>query len=216
MDVKASEPVITIAGCGPGAASYLTLQVMEEVARAEVLVGASRLLGLFSRSKVQKLTVGADVAAVLDRIEDCWRQKRVVVLTTGDPGLYSLATAVLERFGHASCRIIPGISSVQLALARLALSWVEARVISAHRDLPDIEPARLDDWNTVAVLMGHPGAFAWVRALLGRMGSNRRIFVCQDLSLAGERIEKVKPDDLADGVYSGRSIVVLTRKRERE
>ena len=46
MEVKG--PAIVIVGCGPGSPDYLTPLARRAVERAEVLVGASRLLDLFA------------------------------------------------------------------------------------------------------------------------------------------------------------------------
>ena len=115
---------LVIAGCGPGAVDYVTPVVLRAVERADVLVGASRLLDLFPSCRGEKIAVGADIEKVLNEIEAHRCNKRVVILVTGDPGLCSLARPVLSRFGPEACEVIPGISSVQVAFARIGLDWV--------------------------------------------------------------------------------------------
>ena len=45
----------------------------------------------------------------IEQRTDC---KNIAVLVTGDPGIFSLARLVIERFGREQCRVIPGISSI--------------------------------------------------------------------------------------------------------
>ena len=120
-------PHIFVVGCGPGARSILPT-LRRAVAEAEALVGSRRLLDLFADGGRQERTVvEGDVAAALAAIETHRAAgRRVAVLVSGDPGLFSLARCVAERFGRANCRFIPGVSSVQLAFARLGLDWSDA------------------------------------------------------------------------------------------
>src|SRR5512141_2502938 len=77
---------ITIVGAGPGSLDYLTPAGRRAVERAEVLVGANRLLDLFPDLSAERVPVGADVERALEAIAACGR-RRVAVLVTGDPGM---------------------------------------------------------------------------------------------------------------------------------
>ena len=133
----AMNPVITIAGCGPGASELVTPAARRAAAEADTLVGASRLLELFGDNRCEKISVGTDIEGVLRAIDERYRTRRVVVLVTGDPGLCSLALPVLKWFGRERCRVIPGISAVQAAFAAVGLDWLDARIIDAHGKVPE-------------------------------------------------------------------------------
>ena len=60
----------------------------------------------------------------------------VVVMVSGDPGYYSLLDALRRGFPQEAIQVIPGISSFQLAFARLALPWHEAELLSFHGRVP--------------------------------------------------------------------------------
>jgi len=66
--------------------------------------------------------VSAEIGEVLDHIDMRAYRQRIAVLVTGDPGLFSLAKPVIERFGRTRCRVIPGVSSVQTAFARIGVT----------------------------------------------------------------------------------------------
>ena len=120
MAVKANP--ITIVGCGPGSPELVTPAARRAVEQAEVLLGAARLLALFAASAAERVVVDAHATRAPDEIA-ARRDRRVVVLVSGDPGLFSLAAPLLRRFGRDACEIIPGISSLQVACARLGLGW---------------------------------------------------------------------------------------------
>jgi precorrin-6y C5,15-methyltransferase (decarboxylating) CbiE subunit len=190
-------PNIVICGCGPGSPELLTPLARGAVAQAEVLVGSPRLLKLFSESAAARVPVGADVEKALTQIEAS-RSKRVVVLVSGDPCLCSLAQPVLKRFGRETCEVIPGISSVQVAFARLGLDYLNARILSAHRAL--------------AILAGHAQAPAWIADLSERIGAPRQLFLCENLTLENERVRELTSAELRKADVSSLAIVVVVKK----
>ncbi len=207
---------IMIIGCGPGARAYLTLETIDAVAAADVIVGAPRVLALFPDSRAERITLDSNLAMVLEVIAERRERCAVAVLVTGDPGVYSFARPVIERFGIEDCRVIPGIGSVQLALARLGLDGAETRILSAHHRLPDIDSAELAAFETIAILTGHASAYPWIQSLAETLTGDYRIVVLSNLSLRNERIEEIDIDALADQDPAQTSIILLTRRRDRQ
>ena len=203
------ERKILIAGCGPGAADHVTPAVRQAVKRAEVLVGAARLLELFPGSRAVRVPVTRDVGAALEAIGQ-WRvRKRVVVLVSGDPGLCSLARPIIRRFGAGVCEVLPGVSSVQVAFARVGLDWLGARLVDAHGRTPSVDEAELAATEKIAVLAGTPKALRWTARLAQRLRPARRVVVCEDLTLPGERVRDVPAAELARLPASSRTIILL-------
>lgn len=204
---------IIIVGCGPGSAEYLTPAAMRAVDRAQVLVGAERLLELFPSVEAELIIVRAGIDEVIDRIAADAEKKTVAVLVSGDPGIFSLAGRVTERFGRDSCEVIPGVSSVQTAFARIGLDWADARIISAHKENPDSGVVgSLRDEEKIAVLAGSLRALRWIADIAEELGRDRRIFVCEDLTLESEQVRAIDPSDLT-GLEAGSKTVVLMIKR---
>jgi cobalt-precorrin-7 (C5)-methyltransferase len=207
----AEEKSIVIVGCGPGGEACLTAGARRAVAGADVLVGAGRLLELFPDHPGERLPLGADIEKVLEEIAGRLSRGKVAVLVTGDPGLCSLARPVLRRFGRESCTVIPGISSLQVAFARLGLDWMDARIVDAHGREPDIDPVLLARESKIAVLAGRPEALRWIAGFIKGAGVRYAIYVCEDLTLAGEKVREVKERDLETLEISSRSIVLLIK-----
>jgi precorrin-6B methylase 1 len=132
--------------------------------------------------------------------------RRVVV--TGDR-IASLGTLAIRRFGRAACRVVPGISSAQVAFARLGLNWTGARILSAHSTRPDSVVA---GENVLAVLAGAKEAFGWIADVLEGCGAGYAAFACEDLTLASERVSRVDLAQLRRGEFSHRTVVVIAKE----
>ena len=207
------EKRITIIGCGPGSSEFLTSAAKQAAARAEVLVGAPRLLGLFSDSPALRAEVGADIDAVLETIATYCREKQVGVLVSGDPGCFSLAKRVTARFGMEACHVIPGISAVQVACARLGLAWAGARIISMHGRESSRTPQDFAGEECVVVLGGGKASAPWIAGLAGALGSTHRVWVCRDLTLETEQVQEVNVPYSMEMFTYARIIVVLVQRK---
>ncbi|MEW6356529.1 MAG: precorrin-6y C5,15-methyltransferase (decarboxylating) subunit CbiE [Planctomycetota bacterium] len=202
---------ITIVSCGPGSPDYLTLAARRAIEDAEVLVGAKRLLDQLAADDRERILVGTDIEGVLNEMSKR-RGKRIAVLVTGDAGLCSLARPVIKRFGREACEVIPGISSVQAAFARIGVEWYDAQILDAHGKDPEINPASLKGTKKIAVLAGRPESLRWTADLADALGAGHEIFVCEDLTLDNERVRQVSPADLRMLETSSRTIVLLIEK----
>jgi cobalt-precorrin-7 (C5)-methyltransferase len=204
--------LITIVGCGPGSPDYVTPAAAKAIKQADVLLGAQRLLDLFPEHRGERIPVETKIGQLLDRVDETAASKKIAVLVTGDPGLFSLSKLVIERFGRQRCRVIPGISSVQAAFAALGLDWVDARVISAHKNDPELD-AGLAGVGKIAVLCGRKGCLQWIGEKLNHfLAENRRIFVLENLTLENERIREIPYEDLKTMDVAPRTIVILLRE----
>ena len=157
--------------------------------------------------------MGKDVSAVLDLISAHWEAgQRVAVLVSGDPGLCSLAQPVVRRFGRENCEIVPGISSVQVAFARLALDWHEARIVSVHGRKVRMGVRALAGSNTIAILPGGEDSWAWIREVAEVLSKTHRVWLCERLTLPGERVVEVEPEALLEMASSSLAVVVLVQR----
>lgn len=204
---------ITIVGCGPGGAGYLTGAARDAVAGADCLIGSARLLSLFPDTGKEKINVGADVQRALDAIEQRGNAK-VAVLVSGDPGLCSLAAPVLKKYGIARCDVVPGISSAQYAFAKVGEDWRDARIISAHAEEPDVDFSRSERKGPVAILAGTDAAIKWIAGLAPVLGDGWRLVVCENLSLPDEKITEMGFGELAHYRASSLTVALLIEKGE--
>jgi precorrin-2 C20-methyltransferase/precorrin-3B C17-methyltransferase len=120
---------ISVVGLGPGAAEWLTPEAQEALNEATHLVGYHTYLNRVPvRSGQQRF--GSDNKVEADRARHALALAeaghRVCVVSSGDPGIFAMASAVLEcvEQGPASwhaldIRILPGLSAMQAAASRV-------------------------------------------------------------------------------------------------
>jgi len=179
---------------------------------ADVLVGAARLLALFPFTGEERIVVNSTIEDTLQRMGAVADDKRIAVLVTGDPGIFSLAKRVIARFGRENCRLIPGVSAVHAAFAAIGLDWADARIISAHKADPDSVPP-IGEWDKIAILGGRETSLEWIAAHLpADSAQERRIFVCENLTLDDERISEIHPEELAEVKAASRTVVLIVKR----
>jgi cobalt-precorrin-7 (C5)-methyltransferase len=201
---------IIIVGCGPGAESYITPAAITAARKADVLIVSERLKDLFPEVAAERIDSGVDIEGTLEAIatrRDAGLQ--VVLLATGDPGIASLAQPVIRRFGRENCEVIPGISSVQVAFARLGLDWREVRIVTAHSRDPEESAADLRPAGKIAILGGRDGSLRWAAGLIPELGEGRRVFLCEELTMGGEKIREVRAEELTTLPVSSRAIILV-------
>ena len=104
-------------GCGPG---MLTEQAMREICRATLIFGSDRAIEL-----VKQYIPGDCTVKTIDDFKNLHKLSGdAVILSTGDP--------MLAGLGYLSGEVIPGISSLQVATARLHIPVSLVSVVVAH------------------------------------------------------------------------------------
>ena len=90
---------LAIAGLGPGAAELITPEVTDALAQATDLIGYTRYVARVPE-RAGLTRHGSDNREELDRASLALRLaaegKRVVVVSSGDPGVFAMAAAVFE------------------------------------------------------------------------------------------------------------------------
>lgn len=203
---------LLLVGCGPGSPDYLTVAGRRAIDSCNVLVGAPHLLDLYATPTHERISVGSDIDGLLNTIASRLEQDKIAILVSGDPGLCSLAKPVVHRFGKDACEVIPGVSSVQVAFARLGLDWLDTRIVSVHKDIPNLTAEDLEAFGKIAILAGHRQSQRWIADLADAFGSRRSLVVCEDLSLEGERIRRVSVAEFRKLEISSRTVVLLLKE----
>lgn len=120
---------VTVVGLGPGGAETLTPEAHAALAEATDLIGYDTYLARVPERRGQRRH-GSDNRVELDRarhaLELAAAGARVAVVSSGDPGIFAMATAVLEALDGAEgpqrdveVEVLPGISAVQAVAARV-------------------------------------------------------------------------------------------------
>jgi cobalt-precorrin 5A hydrolase / precorrin-3B C17-methyltransferase len=126
-----SQGKLTVVGTGPGSTQWMSPQVRATILAATDLVGYHTYLDLVKDLSVGKECHGSDNRVELDRsrlaLDLAASGKNVVVVSSGDPGIFAMAAAVLEvldkenrpEWQSIDLQINPGISAMQAAAAAI-------------------------------------------------------------------------------------------------
>ncbi len=203
---------IQIVGIGDDGPEGLTASARELIDGAEILVGAESLLRLIPDSKARRVEVGAnldEVVAVLSEHDGA----RAVILVSGDPLFYGLARYLCQKLGKERFEVVPHVSSMQLAFARVKESWEEAYLTNlAARPLESVID-RIRVAEKVGLFTSDacpPRAIA--RALLERHIDYFSGYVCENLGSPDERVTQGELAELAEQDFSPLNVMVLVRK----
>ncbi len=118
-----------VLGTGPGAPEYLLPAARAALDRVEAVVGYGLyldLLGDLIHGKARhELPLGQEVERARLALELAGAGTPTALVSSGDPGIYALATVVMELMDRegagegVAVEVIPGVSAAQLAAARL-------------------------------------------------------------------------------------------------
>ena len=177
----------------PGSKKYLTGFALQQINSAEVLIGSRRLLSLFPDTEADTFMLNNNYKVLITRIVSLRKKKNIVVLVSGDPGFFSYAKLIIDKIGIENCEVIPGISSVQMAFAKIGRSWNDACFMSLHGRTGKLGSVvkKIMENDKVAVLTDNSNnAKLIARKLLDAGLKGRKIYVCENLSLENERIRE--------------------------
>jgi precorrin-6B C5,15-methyltransferase / cobalt-precorrin-6B C5,C15-methyltransferase len=182
------------------------------IADATVLVGSQRQLALVeSGAHATRVVLEGALGALFDCIDDQRRSgASVCVLASGDPGFFGIVRALRGRFGGAALCVHPAPSSIALAFARVARSWDDAVIVSAHgRPIGQaVDIARRHEKVAVLTSPEHPPEAIGAALLHGGCAA-RHVTVVSRIGEPGEVTVEGDLSMLAAGTFDPLSVVIL-------
>src|SRR5262249_36556066 len=139
-----------------------------------------------------------------------------VLVCGGDPLFYGVARYLCDRLGKDSFTVVPHVSSMQLAFARVKESWEEAYLTSLEGRPIEAVVDRIRTAEKVGPFSGDdhpPGKLA--RALLDRGIDYFRAYVCENLGSPDERVTQAELSELTGMDFSPLNVLILVRKPDR-
>ncbi|OLT44580.1 precorrin-6Y methyltransferase [Saccharomonospora sp. CUA-673] len=118
-------------GIGADGWQALPATTRAELETCDVLLGGPRQLDLVPDGPYEKRGWPSPLLPALDDVLAELEGRRVVVLASGDPLLSGIGGTLVRRLGADAVRIVPAVSSVTLARARLGWTAEETDVVSA-------------------------------------------------------------------------------------
>ncbi|ABM37467.1 bifunctional cobalt-precorrin-7 (C(5))-methyltransferase/cobalt-precorrin-6B (C(15))-methyltransferase [Polaromonas naphthalenivorans] len=104
--------------------------------QAQLVIGGTRVLQLFG-AHIDPSAQRLDLTGALSQVPEWIRAaqadaQRVVVLATGDPLCHGIAAYLASRLCIEAIEVLPNVSTLQLACARLSLPWQDMKFSSVH------------------------------------------------------------------------------------
>ena len=233
--VDAERPVnreqgeVVVVGTGPAGPLWLTPETRGALAAADDLVGYTTYL---DRVPVRpgQLRHGSDNRVESERAEFALqlalRGRRVAVVSGGDPGVFAMATAVLEvasqkEYLDIPVRVLPGVTAANAAAARAGAPLGHDYAAISLSD-------RLKPWEVIAerlraavsadlvLALYNPGSRSrtWQvgkarELLLEHRAPNTPVVVARDVGGSGERVRIVRLADLEPAEVDMRTILLV-------
>lgn len=120
---------VTIVGLGMSA-DTLTTEGLRAVQKADILIGAARLIAQFEAlGKPSFAEYAPDKVAHFLNESD---KESFCVLVSGDTGFYSAADGLCSALKGCELSLIPGVSSLSYFFARLMRPWQDVAAVSCH------------------------------------------------------------------------------------
>ncbi len=206
---------VYIIGIGDNGEKCLGQEAHALIQNAEILFGGERHLSFFNPSNCEKVAVKSNLKEVAARINSELGKKKMVVLASGDPLFYGIGKYLLTKVPKDKVEILPYISAMQLAFARVKESWEDAVLVSLHaKPIDDLlnmlktaDPSKIglftDDINT-------PSAIA--KALLENIGNGFKAYVCENLGGEDERVTSGSLEEITGKVFAPLNVMILVKK----
>ena len=133
------EPVIEkcrVIGVLDDGIASLSHNALVHLQQAQLVIGGARTLALFA-PHIAPTAQQRDLSGALPQVAEWIRaaqalQQRVVVLATGDPLCHGIAAYLASRLCIDALEVLPNVSTLQLACARLGLPWQSMKFSSVH------------------------------------------------------------------------------------
>lgn len=204
---------VHIIGIGDNGANGLAQKAGEIISQAEILFGGERHLSFFPALSARKVAVKSNLKEVAEEISRNLGKKRIVVLASGDPLFYGIAKYLMAKIPKEKFEIIPYLSSMQVAFAKVKETWEDATLVSLHaKPIENLLEAAgtskklgifTDEQNTPARI---------AKTLLENGADGFRAYVCENLEGESERITEWNLSDLVRQEFSPLNVLILVKK----
>ena len=230
---------LAVVGIGPGDTGTLTPEARAAIEDAEHLVGYRRYLDLVAElvrgQAVHPHELGEERARVGRSIDLAARGARVALVCSGDPGIYAMASLVMETLDGAAdpaarriaVRVVPGVSALQAAAARAGAPVGHDFCAVSLSDLltpREVIKERLDAaaradfvialYNPVSAARRETFDRA-LRILRAHRAADTPVVVARNLGRTGERVEVIPLDGLDPAAVDMLTVLIVGSSKTR-
>jgi precorrin-6Y C5,15-methyltransferase (decarboxylating) len=214
--VSNPEPRIHIVGVGSDGLAGLTGRARDILLAADVVFGPEAVLRLLPELGAERRNLGYDLPEVAATLGGLLGRQRVAVVGGGDPLFYGVARYLCDRLGKDAFEVLPHVSSMQLAFARVKETWEEAYLTNLATHPLETVLDRIRTAETVGLFTSETeGPPEVARQLLARGLDYFRAYVCENLGGPDERVTQGELSDVAGMEFAPLNVLILKRKPGR-
>ena len=107
-------------------------ELRRDAADADLVVGGRRHLDALGVEEDKRVVLGRIAPAIDEMKKDL--NRKIVVVASGDPLFYGVVRRI--RAAGLKVRVVPVVTSLQMAFAAVGLPWDDALLVSAHGNDP--------------------------------------------------------------------------------
>ncbi|MCT4562994.1 MAG: precorrin-3B C(17)-methyltransferase [Maledivibacter sp.] len=141
---------IYVIGIGPGNREQMSLLALRAIEASEVIVGYKTYISIVEDLLEGKEIINSGMKKEIERckitIDEAEKGKVVAIISSGDPGVYGMAGAILElvanRNSDVEVEVVPGITAANAAAASLGAPLMHDYAVISLSDL-------LTDWDVI-------------------------------------------------------------------
>jgi precorrin-6Y C5,15-methyltransferase (decarboxylating) len=160
--------------------------------------------------------VGSDLGELVEVIRSNLGRRRMALVVGGDPLFYGIVRYLCEKLGKDAFEVVPHVSSMQLAFARVKETWEEAYLTDLSVRPLDAVIDRVRTADTVGLFTTAEYDPPRVcRELLARGIDYFRGYVCENLGGPDERVTAGTLAELAGLRFDAINVLVLVRQPGR-
>ena len=207
---------VTVVGIGDDGWDGLTETARAALRQAPVIVGSTRQLALLPDLGVRRQPLPSPLLSQLDDLVAS--NPGLCLLASGDPMLHGLGATLARRLGAGRLRVLPAVSSVALACARLGWAEHEVDVVSlVSRPVEVVLPAVQPGGRAIVLCRdgGTPAALA--RLLADRGWGDSELTVLEHLGGGAEQVTgPLRAATMGDARYADLAVVALVCRPGRD
>ena len=183
----------------------LTSEALELIKKADILIGAKRLINEFSHLNKPSFNayLSDDILEIIEK-ED---RERIAILVSGDVGFYSAAEKLTDTLKNYDPNLIAGISSVSYFFAKCRLPWKDANLISCHGiDTNIVSSVRRNRFTFALTGKNVPE----LQKELDKFGfGDLKVWVGENLGSEEESIQETIISDLSGKEFSSLTVLII-------
>lgn len=200
---------ITVIGAGPGKAEFMLPAGAKKIEEADIVIADKRYVPEISHKDIRPM---GPVTAAIEEIGKLSDEKKVAVVVSGDPLMFSLYKTIKNKLPDKEIEVIPGIGSMQFFAAKLGETLENAVFLSAHGRAVSAGAVALAaaEHEKVFILCDKNQGPAWIAESLEHFGlGGVKMHAASYLSYDNEVYFSGSPAEFREKTFDSLSVVFI-------